>query len=79
MKKLYELIKMYEDDAYHYDDFNDKKIHEVLDKLNNSLSSLKEANTTLYAKQIEEFKNSLPEEDKNIINDFITYCKYYNK
>jgi len=80
MKKIYELIKMYENDACHYDDFDDNKIQEVLNRLNESLTSLKETNASSYAKQINEFKNSLTsKEDKNIIDDFITYCKYYNK
>lgn len=80
MKKVHKLIKQYKEDAAHYDDFDDNKINETLNKLDESLSSLNEHNVSSYTQTINEFRDSLlNDEEKDIINDFIKYCKYYNK
>lgn len=78
MQKVHKLIQQYRDDAAHYDDFDDNEIKEVLDGLDKSLSSLKESNVNSYTQTINEFRDSLQtNSEKEIINDFITYCKYY--
>jgi hypothetical protein len=78
MQKVHKLIQQYRDDAAHYDDFDDNEIKEVLDGLDKSLSSLKESNVNSYTQTINEYKNSLQtDSEKDIINDFIKYCKYY--
>jgi hypothetical protein len=78
MQQVHKLIQQYKDDAAHYDDFNDSEIQEVLDGLDKSLSSLKESNVDSYTQAINEYKDSLQtNSEKDIINDFITYCKYY--
>ena len=78
MQQVHKLIQQYKEDAAHYDDFNDDEIKEVLDGLDKSLSSLKESNANSYTQTINEYKNSLQtDSEKDIINDFIKYCKYY--
>jgi hypothetical protein len=78
MQQIHKLIQQYKEDAYHYDDFDDNEIQEVLDGLDKSLSSLKESNVNSYTQTINEFRDSLQtNSEKEIINDFITYCKYY--
>jgi len=73
-------MEMYKEDAYHYDDFNDNQISKTLNKLNESISILEEHTVKSYAQTINEFKNSLQSnEEKEIMDDFIQYCKYYNK
>jgi hypothetical protein len=50
----------------------------VLDGLDKSLSSLKESNANSYTQKINEYRDSLQtDSEKDIVNDFITYCKYY--
>ena len=78
MQQVHKLIQQYKEDAAHYDDFNDNEIQEVLDGLDKSLSSLKESNANSYTQTINEYRNSLQtDSEKDIINDFIKYCKYY--
>ena len=78
MQQVHKLIQQYKEDAAHYDDFDDNEIKEVLDGLDKSLSSLKENNTNSYTQAINEYRDSLQTNDeKDIVNDFITYCKYY--
>lgn len=78
MKQVHKLIQSYKEDAAHYDDFDDNEIKEVLDGLDESLSSLKESNANSYTQKINEYRDSLQtNSEKDIINDFITYCKYY--
>jgi hypothetical protein len=78
MKQVHKLIQLYKEDAAHYDDFDDDEIKEVLDGLDESLSSLKESNANSYTQTINEYRNSLQtNSEKEIINDFIKYCKYY--
>lgn len=78
MQKIHKLIQQYKEDAAHYDDFDDNEISEVLDGLDKSLSSLKESNVNSYTQTINEYKDSLQTSDKkNIVTDFIKYCKYY--
>ena len=78
MKQVHKLIQSYKEDAAHYDDFDDNEIKEVLDGLDESLSSLKESNANSYTQTINEYRNSLQtNSEKEIINDFIKYCKYY--
>jgi hypothetical protein len=78
MQQVHKLIQQYKEDAAHYDDFNDNEIQEVLDGLDKSLSSLKESNVNSYTQTINEYRNSLQtDNEKDIINDFIKYCKYY--
>ena len=77
MQQIHKLIQQYKEDAYHYDDFDDNEIQEVLDGLDKSLSSL-ENNVNSYTQTINEYKDSLQtSSEKDIINDFIKYCKYY--
>jgi len=78
MQQVHKLIQQYKEDAAHYDDFDDNKIKEVLDGLDKSLSSLKESNANSYTQTINEYRDSLQtNSEKEIINDFIKYCKYY--
>ena len=78
MQQVHKLIQQYKEDAAHYDDFDDNEIQEVLDGLDKSLSSLKEGNANSYTQAINEYRDSLQtDSEKDIINDFITYCKYY--
>jgi hypothetical protein len=78
MQQVHKLIQSYKEDAAHYDDFNDDEIKKVLDGLDKSLSSLKESNVNSYTKTINEYRDSLQtNSEKDIVNDFITYCKYY--
>lgn len=78
MQQVHKLIQQYKEDAAHYDDFDDTEIQEVLDGLDKSLSLLKEGNANSYTQAINEYKDSLQtNSEKDIINDFITYCKYY--
>jgi hypothetical protein len=78
MQQIHKLIQQYKEDAAHYDDFDDDEIKEVLDGLDKSLFSLKESNTDSYTQTINEYRNSLQtDSEKDIINDFIKYCKYY--
>jgi hypothetical protein len=78
MQQVHKLIQQYKEDAAHYDDFDDNEIKEVLDGLDESLSSLKESNANSYTQTINEYRNSLQtNSEKEIINDFIKYCKYY--
>ena len=78
MQQVHKLIQQYKEDAAHYDDFNDNEIQEVLDGLDKSLSSLKESNANSYTQTINEYKDSLQtSSEKDIVNDFIKYCKYY--
>jgi hypothetical protein len=78
MQQVHKLIQQYKEDAAHYDDFDDNEIKEVLDGLDKSLSSLKESNANSYTQTINEYRNSLQtNSEKEIINDFIKYCKYY--
>ena len=78
MQQVHKLIQQYKEDAAHYDDFDDNEIQEVLDGLDKSLSSLKESNANSYTQKINEYKDSLQTgSEKDIVNDFITYCKYY--
>ena len=78
MQQVHKLIQQYKEDAAHYDDFDDNEIQEVLDGLDKSLSSLKESNANSYTQAINEYRDSLQtDSEKDIINDFITYCKYY--
>ena len=78
MQQVHKLIKQYKEDAAHYDDFDDNEISEVLDGLEESLSSLKESNANSYTQTINEYRDSLQtNSEKDIINDFIKYCKYY--
>ena len=78
MQQVHKLIQQYKEDAAHYDDFDDNEIKEVLDGLDKSLSSLKESNANSYTQKINEYKDSLQtDSEKDIVNDFITYCKYY--
>jgi hypothetical protein len=79
MSKLSKIIERYKDDAFHFDDFNDSIISEVLDKLNESLSKLEENDNAGYARTIKEYKNSLKGERKEVMEDFIEYSKHYNK
>lgn len=80
MQKIHQLIQQYKEDAMHFDDFDDDTINETLSKLDESLSFLKETNVPSYIKAINEFKNSLSmNEEKQILTDFMKYCKYYNK
>lgn len=76
MEKLHKLLEYYQDDASNYDDFDDEVISKVITKLKEVLSSLSESSDA--AKTIKEVKNSLQsDEEKEIIDDFITYCKYH--
>jgi hypothetical protein len=78
MKQVHKLIQQYKEDAAHYDDFDDNEISEVLDGLDESLYSLKENNVASYTQAINEYRDSLQtNNEKEIINDFIKYCKYY--
>ena len=78
MQQVHKLIQQYKEDAAHYDDFDDNEIKEVLDGLDKSLSSLKEGNANSYTQAINEYRDSLQtNSEKDIINDFIKYCKYY--
>ena len=78
MHQIHKLIQQYKEDAAHYDDFDDNEIQEVLDGLDKSLSSLKESNANSYTQTINEYRDSLQtDSEKDIVNDFITYCKYY--
>ena len=78
MQQVHKLIQQYKEDAAHYDDFDDNEIKEVLDGLDKSLSSLKEGNANSYTQVINEYRDSLQtNSEKDIINDFIKYCKYY--
>ena len=78
MHQVHKLIQQYKEDAAHYDDFDDNEIQEVLDGLDKSLSSLKESNANSYTQTINEYRDSLQtDSEKDIVNDFITYCKYY--
>ena len=78
MQQVHKLIQQYKEDAAHYDDFDDNEIKEVLDGLDKSLSSLKESNANSYTQTINEYRDSLQtNSEKEIINDFIKYCKYY--
>ena len=78
MQQVHKLIQQYKEDAAHYDDFDDNEISEVLDGLEESLSSLKESNANSYTQTINEYRDSLQtDSEKDIINDFIKYCKYY--
>jgi len=78
MQQVHKLIQSYKEDAAHYDDFDNNEIKEVLDGLDESLSSLKESNANSYTQTINEYRNSLQtNSEKEIINDFIKYCKYY--
>ena len=78
MQQVHKLIQQYKEDAAHYDDFDDNEIQEVLDGLDKSLSSLKESNANSYTQTINEYRDSLQtNSEKEIINDFIKYCKYY--
>jgi hypothetical protein len=78
MQQVHKLIQQYKEDAAHYDDFDDNEIQEVLDGLDKSLSSLKESNADSYTQTINEYRDSLQtDSEKDIVNDFITYCKYY--
>jgi hypothetical protein len=78
MQQVHKLIQQYKEDAAHYDDFDDNEIQEVLDGLDKSLSSLKESSANSYTQTINEYRNSLQtNSEKEIINDFIKYCKYY--
>jgi hypothetical protein len=80
MQKIHQLIQQYKEDAMHFDDFSDEVINETLFKLDESLNSLNETNISSYIKAINEFKNSLSiDEEKQILTDFMKYCKYYNK
>jgi hypothetical protein len=79
MSKLNKIIERYKDDAYHFDDFDDSIISEVLNKLNESLSTLEENDNAGYAQTIKEYQNSLKGERKEVMKDFIEYSKHYNK
>lgn len=77
MSKLNKIIERYKDDAFHFDDFDDSIIGEVLDKLNESLSQLNENDNAEYARAIKEYTNSLKGERKEVMEDFIKYSKHY--
>ena len=78
MKQVHNLLEQYKDDAYNYDDYDDNKINKVINKLGESLQSLNEHNAISHTQAINEFKDSLQDdEDKDIVTDFITYCKYH--
>ena len=78
MRQVHKLIQQYKEDAAHYDDFDDNQISEVLNGLDESLYSLKENNVASYTQAINEYRDSLQtNSEKEIINDFIKYCKYY--
>jgi hypothetical protein len=78
MQQVHKLIQQYKEDAAHYDDFDNNEISEVLDGLDKSLSSLKEGNANSYTQTINEYRDSLQtDSEKDIVNDFIKYCKYY--
>jgi hypothetical protein len=77
MSKLSKIIERYKDDAYHFDDFDDSVIAEVLDKLNESLSRLEENDNSGYDRTIKEYKNSLNGDRKEVMKDFIEYSKHY--
>lgn len=80
MKLISKLINQYKDDSANYDDFDDNQITEVFNNLNESLNSLNENDVKSYSKHINNFKHSLDnDEHKEIMKDFITYCKHYNK
>lgn len=79
MKKIFTLIEMYKGDAYHFDDFDDNMIAETLDRLKESLSKLEENDNEGYVRTIKEYKSSLEGEQKEVMDDFIKYSKYYNK
>ena len=75
MKRISKIIVLYKDDANSYDDFDDNTIAETLDKLEESLLSINESETVM--QKINELKNSSNDEQKEIINDFLQYYKYY--
>jgi tRNA(Ile)-lysidine synthase TilS/MesJ len=75
MKNISKLIELYKDDACSYDDFDDNVIAETLNKLEESLLSINESETVM--QKINELKNSSNDEQKEIINDFLQYYKYY--
>jgi hypothetical protein len=75
MKKISKIVSLYKEDADAYDDFDDKVIAETLNKLEESLLSLNESETVI--QKINELKNSSNDEEKEIINDFLQYYKYY--
>lgn len=79
MKKIFTLIEMYKGDAYHFDDSDDGIIAETLDKLKELLSKLEENDNEGYVRTIKEYKSSLEGEQKEVMDDFIKYSKYYNK
>ncbi len=78
MKKISKLVMMYKEDADAYGDHDMAPINEVLDKLEESLLSLNESEETVVGK-INELKSSSNDEQKEIINDFLQYYKYYGK
>jgi formiminotetrahydrofolate cyclodeaminase len=78
MQKLHKLLEHYQDDASNYDDFDDEVIGKVITKLKEALSSLNEHDVASYTQTIKEVKNSLQsDEEKKIVDDFITYCKHH--
>ncbi len=78
MKKISKLLMMNKEDADAYGDQDMAPINEVLDKLEESLLSLNESEETVVGK-INELKSSSNDEQKEIINDFLQYYKYYGK
>ena len=66
---------MYKEDADAFGDHDMAPINEVLDKLEESLLSLNESETVI--QKINELKDSSNDEEKEIINDFLQYYKYY--
>ena len=66
---------MYKEDADAYGDHDMAPIEETLSKLEESLLSLNESETVI--QKINELKDSSNDEEKEIINDFLQYYKYY--
>ena len=66
---------MYKEDADSFGDHEMSPIEEVLSKLEESLLSLNESEVVI--QKINELKDSSNDEQKEIINDFLQYYKYY--
>ncbi len=77
MKQISKLIVMYKEDADAFGDHEMSPIEETLAKLEESLLSLTESETVI--QKINELKDSSNDEEKEIINDFLQYYKYYGK
>jgi hypothetical protein len=75
MKKISQLIMMYKEDADAFGDHEMSPIEEILSKLEESLLSLNESEVVI--QKINELKDSSNDEEKEIINDFLQYYKYY--